>query len=488
METVGLVALILNIIKPLLPFFSKATYILVMLILISLLILVHEFGHFLAAKIFGVKVSRFALGMPFGPTLFRKKIGETEFLIHAFLMGGYVSFPDDTEEEESKECDPTSELLHPDSPKRFKNKAPWQQAVVISAGVVANVVFALFLVFATALYYGKLPSGKAEIYIKDFVETTSNVQTIGVQANDRVLALNGIEVDSVHKLIFVVQKSKFFDDYAPKEVTAKKFEELKALNQLYKDGETIPAGDIVVLPVSTPEKPLSVSEDVASGFEKYSPDEVKLNKKEQKIRDLAYEKQVIKLEEPTSLEELARAISDSYKPITIKVLRDGKEITYDGIYTDKEGRLGIGLATKEIFVPTKSVKSASLASWNYLVDKTQLILKGLWQIVTGKIPLQDLHGIVAITKIGGDIIEHQGLLNGLLLTAIISINLAIINLLPIPAVDGGHLMFLFLEKIRGRKFEEKTLEKVNSIFFMGLLALMVLIILNDIFALIIGKF
>ena len=121
----------------------------IMLFLISLLILVHELGHFFAARIFGVRVSKFGFGLPIGPTLFKTKWGNTEILIHAFLLGGYVSFPDDEEkEEEAKKAvkeklgEPAKEdmqkenkedILPMDSPERFRNKKPWQKAVIVSA-------------------------------------------------------------------------------------------------------------------------------------------------------------------------------------------------------------------------------------------------------------------------------------------------------------------------------------------------------------------
>ena len=105
---------------------------------------------------------------------------------------------------------------------------------------------------------------------------------------------------------------------------------------------------------------------------------------------------------------------------------------------------------------------------------------GLGQIFTGKVPLKDLHGIVAITKIGGDIIQNSGIYYGLLLTAIISMDLAIVNFLPIPALDGGHVLFLIIEKIRGKRLKDETVEKIGTFFFSLLIVLMVVIIFNDI--------
>ena len=115
------------------------------------------------------------------------------------------------------------------------------------------------------------------------------------------------------------------------------------------------------------------------------------------------------------------------------------------------------------------------------------MVKGLGLIITGQIPLSQIHGIVAITKVGSDIIEKRGIWDGLLLTALISIDLAIVNLLPIPALDGGHLLFLLIEKLRGKPVEEKTQETFAKYGFVFLIGLMVIIIFNDIFALVTDK-
>ena len=157
---------------------------------------------------------------------------------------------------------------------------------------------------------------------------------------------------------------------------------------------------------------------------------------------------------------------------------------FNDLQTSKDGLLGVKLEVSEIFLPIKTPLDVITHSWDYLVDNTKLMLLGLWQLVSGKIPLSDMHGIVAITKVGGDIIENSGMLKGLLLSAIISIDLAIINLLPIPALDGGHLMFLALEKICGRELDEKMVEGMSRVFFALLILLMVYVVFNDIFALV----
>lgn len=473
----------------------------IMLLLISLLILVHEIGHFAAARLFGVRVSKFGFGLPIGPTLFKTKWGNTEILIHAFLLGGYVSFPDDEETKDNKEEDKEAakealqkaqeeDILPADSPERFKNKAPWQKAIIVSAGVFMNVVFAIFLTMFVAAWYHKLPTGTSDVFIKEIItkDNSSNIVNSDVKAGDKIKAINGIKVTNSYKFIFVVQKSKFFDGSVNDEIVTLKLNELKNLNPDVDFENVIKKDTKIMLPQMSPEKPLNITESVASGYEKYQTSEVNLTKEEIELRDKFENKKEYVLEEDIEPESIAKALTDSYKPLTITLDRDGEEITLSNIHTDKNGILGIKLETKEIFKQTNTVKEIVVNSLDYLWTNTKLMGFGLWQLVTGKIPMSEMHGIVVITKVGSDIIETYGMLNGLLLTAIISIDLAIINLLPIPALDGGHLMFLALEKILGREIDEKITENIGRIFFLLLIILMIYVIFNDIFALVTHKF
>ena len=448
-----------------------------MLILISLLVLVHELGHYLAARAFGIQVSHFGIGLPIGPVLYETKCGDTKITIHAFLLGGYVSFPDDDEDNEDIKDLPL------DSPKRFKNKKPWQKAVVVSAGVFANVVFAMFLVMFCAAYYHKLPSSKYDVYVSDFSpEIKSNVMQSGIKKGDKIVSVNGSTITNSYQFIFLVQKSKYFDGLASKETIETKLKELKKLNP--NVGENIKAGEEIKLPKMTAEKQLNVSDNVLLGIEKYKTNELELSKEQKQLAHLLENKNEFVADKNYSLNDIAYALSDSYKPLSITVLRDNKELAFNDIKTSKDGLLGVKLQVDEIFVPVKTPLDVITHSWDYLVVNTKLMLLGLWQLVSGKIPLSDMHGIVAITKVGGDIIENSGMLKGLLLSAIISIDLAIINLLPIPALDGGHLMFLALEKIVGRELDEKIVEGISRVFFMLLILLMIYVVFNDIFALV----
>lgn len=456
----------------------------IMIALISLLVLVHEWGHYIAARLFGVRVTKFGFGMPIGPVLFKTKKGDLEILVHACLLGGYVSFPEDEETEEGKP------ILPLDSKERFKNQPPLKQAIIVTAGVIMNVIFAFFLIVLAATIFHKLPTGKSEVFINEVLKDGYIQKTMPnkLKANDKIVSVNGIDIDSAYSFIFLVKNSKLYDNKVSKETINKKLDEFLKLNPKIKKNEIIKEGTRIILPTKTPEDKLVVNEHILKGIEKYKDNEIQLSEDETKLRNELLNRYTYVLTRDSFALEIATALADYYKPLDIVIERGGKQIEIKNVVAGEEGTLGVKLSTKEIYTETKTLPQIFVNSAKYMVNSTKLMCIGLIQLITGKIPMNEMHGIIAITKIGSDIIEHQGMLNGLLLTAIISIDLAIINLLPIPALDGGHLMFIIIEKIIGRPLDEKIVENISRFFFALLIALMIFVVFNDILALITKKF
>lgn len=452
--------------------------IIIMLILLSILILVHEAGHYLAARMFGMKVDKFGFGLPIGPTLWEKQCGDTKILIHAFLLGGYVAFPDDDK----------GNPLPEDSPDRFLNRPIYQRFIVVSAGVFANIVCAFAIVLLTAFLWGHMPSGKYDIYVKNIVaEKTQSVWQSGLEKGDKILSINGSKADSAAALTLFARQSKAYDGKVNIELVEQNIEALRKLNVAFKHDEIIPAGLTIRLPELKYEKEVTLTDKMLIGMEKYKDEQVTISEKQAALRDKLTGKKTYTSDGDVTLEDIAYAYSDNFRPVRITVERSGKTIDLNPIYPDKNGVIGIEMEAREIVIPTKSPKSAVIASCKYLYEQTYLLLYGLWQIFSGKIPLKDLHGIVAITKVGGDIIQNNGIFSGLLLTAIISLDLAIVNFLPIPALDGGHVLFLIIEKLRGRPLDEETVNKIGTAGFMFLIVLMIIVVFNDIYALIMQK-
>ena len=439
-----------------------------MILLISVLILVHEAGHFIAAKMIGIKVDKFGFGLPLGPTLYKKQIGETEFLIHACLLGGYVSFPDDEEN-----CD-----LPPDSPLRFSNKPVGQRAIVIAAGVLSNIIFAYVAIMLIAFHWGFLPANSYNLsFSKNMDDVLESVKNAELQPGDIFYSINDTLVTYPVVYEKYTQYSKEKDGFVSASKINETVEKLKQLNP--EIGETIEAGTEILLPEPSDEAPVKLNNDQVIGFEQYKPDEIELSEKQKQMRDEFENQEQIIVQEETTLKDIATAISDTRKPLTIVFKRGEENIVLNNIYPNKDGKLGIEIALSENVVSTKTLRSIIGKSVHYVNYNIGLTVYGLKKIFMGKIPLQEMRGIVAITKIGGDVIAHYGLYKAIILTAIISINLAIVNILPIPVLDGGHLFFLMLEKIMGKPVSKKVSEKINMFFFFLLVALMVVMIIND---------
>ena len=453
--------------------------IIIMIILLSFLVLVHEAGHFFAAKALGIKVSKFGFGLPIGPTLWSRQAGDVEIVVHAFLLGGYVSFPDDEKDAE----------LPADSKDRFLNKPVWQRMIVISAGVIANIITAFVLVLFTAFVWGKLPSGQYNVYInKIAAEKNQSVWSSGLQAGDRVLKINGSDIYSSYALTLYSQSSKAYDGKADPEFIESNFENLQKLNPNLSKNEIIKEKTAVILPEKHYEPALHIDSEVLKGYALYKDKQISLSDTQIKLRDTIKDQTSYTSDGEVTLEDLAYAISDNKRPMIFTIQRADKVIGLNPIYSDEKGVIGVMIEAKQILIPTKSIFAAIKGSCSYLWEQTYMLVYGLWQLFTGKIPVKDLHGIVVITKIGGDVIQNNGIFSGLLLTAMISLDLALVNFLPIPALDGGHFMFLIIEKLRGKPLDEESINKISSAFFLLLIIFMVLIVFNDIYALIKHQF
>lgn len=445
--------------------------IIIMILLLSLLILVHEAGHFIAARAFGIRVDKFGFGLPVGPTLYKTKVGDVEVLVHAFLLGGYVSFPDD-----EKDCD-----LPKDSPERFINKPAWQRAIVVSAGVISNVICAIALVMVVAIFTGKLPSGNYEIYAAEIsAPKEASIWNSGLQKGDRILKANGCDINNVYSFVTIVKNSAKHNGMITKEDIEKNYAALKALNPGLEKDEVIPKDLAIRLPENPSRHVVTMDKFALKGAKYFIPEGEKISEELSDLVKQVDDKTVYISDGKYSLSDVSKAISNGKHPINITVERNGKIMELNPIYPDERGIIGIGLTTKQTTIETKGVVPVVKESCVYLWDNTYMMMYSLGQLFTGNIPLKDMHGVVAITKIGGDMIDKSGKSSGILLAALISMNLAILNILPIPALDGGHLMFLIIEKIMGKPLNEKVIEVISMVFFSLLIVLMIFVVFNDI--------
>ncbi|AHF07524.1 RIP metalloprotease RseP [Desulfitobacterium metallireducens] len=342
----------------------------------GLLVMIHEFGHYIVARLNGIKVLEFAFG--FGPKIVGYKGKETEYNLRVIPLGGFVRlYGMDPEVNENGE----QELAPSHDPRSFTNKKVWQRMAVIAAGAIMNFVLAIFLFVLVFAYYG-IPTAANGNAIGSIVEGKSAAQA-GIQAGAKILAIDGI---------------------------------------------------------ATPE-----------------------------------------------WDDCVNAIhSKPNQKVTLTLEQAGKQETVT-LQTEKDEQTGfgmVGIAPQVIYEKTSLVDSVKYG-WQQTVDLTKLIVVSLTQMITGKTSAE-LGGPVAIAQVIGEGAK-QGFANLLSLTGMLSVQLGLLNLFPIPALDGSRLVFLLIEGLRGKPINPERENFIHFIGFVLLFALMIAVTYQDILKLFVGK-
>ncbi len=352
------------------------------LLLLGPLVVVHELGHYLVARLFGVHADAFAVGFGKELTGWTDKRG-TRWKLCAWPLGGYVQFAGDMNA--ASMPDPAADALPPEQRERlFQFKPLWQRSLIVFAGPVTNLLFAIAIFAAFNMAFGKVV---ASAEIARFAET-SPAQAAGMKLGDRIVAIDGQPVESFT--------------------------------------------DIPEMVAPYPGRTMSV------------------------------------------------AVSRGGAPLTFKV-RIADSLERDKFGNEgRVGRLGIG-AGKVAIAPLGPVESVTLAG-RQTFGIMRMMITGLGQIITGERSVKELGGPIKIAKYSGEQLS-LGWLSFASFAAMISINLAFINLLPIPALDGGHLAFYAAEAVRRKPLGPRSQEWAFRTGLALVLALMLFVTFNDIVSL-----
>lgn len=404
-------------------FIIQAFAVFVMLGILSILIVVHECGHFLVARFFGFQTPVFGIGLPFGPHITLGKRWDTEFRIYAFLLGGFVAIPelgdetqmeaaygasvakdDDSEGEDSEVSEDSENPMEGANAfgvplKPFRKFPIWQRALVAVAGVTFNVIFAYIIMVVMLLAMGD-PTSRTSV--RAVVPSNPIAKNAGVLSKDILVSIDETKITG--------------PESAVKYLTARKKTE-------------------VTLHVLREEKPV----------------DIKLTTSDQGTVGMVLESEA----GPTKYEKVDRSI---FETMAVAGTR---------LYDVTEGMInGLGQMVRGIYM-----------------NVTGQVKKVPGEVSVGP---GDVHGVLAVIKIGSDI-ARQDWSKLFFFTIMISVDLAIINLLPWPALDGGHLAFMLFEAIRGRPMGERAQGEIVKWGFVSLLVLMAVIMVNDITALVQGK-
>ena len=341
------------------------------ILILGVIVLVHEAGHFFFAKLFGIYVHEFSIGM--GPKIFgrkrKNKNDETEYCIRAIPIGGFVSLAG----EEIDENDGIPEN------KKLYAKKPWQRFLVMFFGAGNNFIFAALLLFLIAIIWGA-PDQTARL-----VDVSQGLPAYdaGIRAGDVVTSINGKKVRTLDDLTIYMQ------------------------------------------------------------------------------------------------------LANKTEEVEIGVLRDGKETIYE-VMPEKQEVEGQDTYVIGITMGTTEIERGLGASLRYMFIKMGSLFRQMFVTIqglfTGGIGVNQLSGPVGIYNIVGEQ-RSAGFENVLYLVALLSVNVGVINLVPLPAVDGGRILFLLIEKIKGSPVSAKFENLIHSIGFILLMALMIYITFNDIFRL-----
>jgi regulator of sigma E protease len=404
--------------------------ILATLVALSVLILVHEFGHFFAAKSVDIAAPRFSLGL--GPRVAGFKWGETDFVISAIPLGGYVKMAG-MEDDEGMEVLEGGEPAPPVDPSRtFDAKPLWARAWVISAGVIMNLLFALLANITLAGVQG-------EPYIAETrLAPLTGVGGVGAQAaqipaGSRIVSVGGQRVanwDAMQEAL----------EAAPAGPVSLGFEGRPAVTlNLPAPG---PARDTLrsaLRPLSEPVLAVVVPDEAGARGGLKAGDRIK-----------AIDGQAI----ATWPEAVERIRAAPGKPLRVDVQRGGelRTLTVTPKAERERGELvgKIGaLEQPQVHYRRLGFGAVLAQGWTETVSMVKLLLTTLRDLFTGALSPRNLGGLLSIGEASGQSAE-QGPATFLTFLAFLSVNLAVLNLLPIPILDGGHLMFLAIEAIRGR--------------------------------------
>ncbi len=436
-----------------------------LLLSLSILVVLHEFGHYITAKWFKCRVEKFYLFFDPWFSLFKKKIGDTEYGIGWLPLGGYVKISGMVDESMDKE-----QMKLPPQPHEFRSKPAWQRLIIMLGGVTVNVLLA-FVIYAMIMFvWGETKtvnsSVKSGIWITD-----SLMYDIGLRNGDKIIAVNNEDV-------------KYFEEI-PKKILFNGGTAIK-VNRNQKDTVVnIPIKIIGDLVERKRSKTPLMNERLPAIVGKYDDKDTAAGKK----AGLQYMDKIVKVDSmPIVFMDDIVAYTDGKKkqPVNLTVLRNGSTLNLTAIVNDN-GKLGLPLLSDEQYDSLGFYKlevtkygffqsfpkgvSLAINSLSDYVDQFKLIFK----------PSTGAYKGVGGFKSMGSIFSSQSWdwHSFWSITAFFSIVLAFMNLLPIPALDGGHVLFTLGEMITGRKPNEKFLEYAQIVGMVLLLGLMLYANGND---------
>lgn len=438
------------------------------ILLLGPLIAIHEFGHYFVARKLGVKVLVYSIG--FGPTILKwtsKKSG-IQYQLSALPLGGYVKMLDEREENVAEE----------DLPYAFNRQPPWKRIAIVAAGPLINLIFAILLFWILFLPAQEQLNTRVGKVLADTPAAAAQMQV-----GDKITAIDGTPVTTWEKLNFALVDR--VGETGKIQVQAERAGEIKTFNlpiQNFINDQSQSPLDVLGFTPYRPQIPAIVSklsEDGAAirqgmqvGDQIIAIDGVKMN-------DWYDVVQVVQ----ASPEKLLKVdVLRNNQVVQLQVMPQGKRDNMGNV----SGVLGVQSDPGKIVIPEdykQTIQYSPSEALFMAVDKTgqlsSMILNSIVKMVRGLIGLDNLSGPITIAKVAGQSAE-MGWQTFISFMALMSVSLGILNLLPIPMLDGGHLVYYFIELIRGKPVSEQIQLVGLKIGMVLLGSMMLLALFNDI--------
>jgi regulator of sigma E protease len=443
------------------------------LVTIGILVTFHEFGHYLAGRLLGVKVLRFSIG--FGKPILLKRLGRdhTEWAIAAIPLGGFVRFLDEREMKDNESI-PAAEL-----PRAFNRQSVWKRFVIVAAGPVANLLLAVVLY---AGLYGHGVDGLRAVLAAPPANTAAD--TAGLADRDEIVALDGRSLESWQELRWRLLRLSGAEgvDVTVKRGgdTATKHLSLGGLTSSDWEGAFLDTLGLKLYLPAAPPAVMRVIDGRAGAKAGLAADDLLLAIDGQPLTGVGEARRIIAAHPGEALK-----LSVSRNGATREVVATPEAKTIEG---KTIGQLGVDLGPNpEAFAPYRvrtqyGVADALARGAQKTWELSIFSLKMLGRIVTGEASLKNISGPLTVADYAGQSVQ-QGLSTYILYLAVISISLGVLNLLPIPLLDGGHLLYYAVEIVKGSPLSERTLQMGQQAGMFLLAALMALALYNDLFRL-----
>ncbi|MSP69729.1 MAG: RIP metalloprotease RseP [Bacteroidetes bacterium] len=425
---------------------------------LSLLIVLHEFGHYIAARMFKTKVNKFYLFFdflfPFSNvlkfTLFKKKLGDTEYGIGWFPFGGYVDI-------DGMMGDPDDKLGKAPEPHEFRAKKPWQRLIILAGGITVNFLLAIVIFSFVSWSYGEsyLPAKNAKfgIYVDPIGEK------IGLRNGDKVVSLDNVPVTDLHKaaVAILLDKPKSIQVERNGEKTSLLIPEGFDLQVVDKEVMLFDAGFPFVIDSVVPETGAALA-----GFKKGD--------------------RLVSLESDSILffQQFSRLFKENKgKTVSVGFVRNGK-MDSANLIVKEDGSIGAYYQPQYTYFDISKQEFGFIESWGQGWNRTISVLGNYvkqFRLIFSKVGASKMGGFASIGKMYPSSWDWEAFWTT---TAVISVILAFMNLLPIPVLDGGYILFILWEMITGKKVGDKFMQRALTIGMYFVLALLIFSNGNDI--------